>query len=158
MSLARNDSLLYSWPMYKGFCASSWNYGNITQATSEGSGEPAHPRSLARASAVRTHEIWKWTKIPTKNQISSLTWWLHMPVWRMSLRKTSAIISWDGPLIKKAQSRGSGERARPCNLFRTLICTTTQTLLSLRWYGTVAFFTEKIDIWIVTYARLKDYK
>ena len=31
----------------------------ITQATSEGSGEPAHPRSLTRAIAVRTHEVWK---------------------------------------------------------------------------------------------------
>ena len=31
----------------------------ITQATSEGSGEPAHARSLARAFAVPTHEIWK---------------------------------------------------------------------------------------------------
>ena len=31
----------------------------ITQATSEGPGEPAHPRSLARVFAVRTHEVWK---------------------------------------------------------------------------------------------------
>ena len=31
----------------------------ITQATSEGSGEPAHPHSLATAFAVRTHEVWK---------------------------------------------------------------------------------------------------
>ena len=31
----------------------------ITQATSEGSGEPAHPHSLARAFAVRIHDIWK---------------------------------------------------------------------------------------------------
>ena len=31
----------------------------IAYATSEGSGEPAHPRSLARAFAVRTHEVWK---------------------------------------------------------------------------------------------------
>ena len=30
----------------------------IAQATSEGSGEPAHPRSLARAFAVRTNEVW----------------------------------------------------------------------------------------------------
>ena len=29
----------------------------ITQATSDGSGEPAHARSLARAFAVRTHEV-----------------------------------------------------------------------------------------------------
>ena len=31
----------------------------ITQATSEGSGEPAHARSLARAFTVHTHEVWK---------------------------------------------------------------------------------------------------
>ena len=45
----------------------------ITYATSDGSGKPAHPRSLARAFAVRTHEIWKYTKGPTKNQTSSPT-------------------------------------------------------------------------------------
>ena len=31
----------------------------IIEATSEGSGEPAHPRSLPRAFAVRTHKVWK---------------------------------------------------------------------------------------------------
>ena len=31
----------------------------ITEATSEGSGEPAHPRRLARAFAVRTNEVCK---------------------------------------------------------------------------------------------------
>ena len=31
----------------------------VTQATSEGSGMPAHLRSLTRAFAVRTHEVWK---------------------------------------------------------------------------------------------------
>ena len=31
----------------------------IIYATSEGSGEPAHLGSLARAFAVRTHEVWK---------------------------------------------------------------------------------------------------
>ena len=31
----------------------------ITQATSEGSGEPAHPRSCARAFTVHTDEVWK---------------------------------------------------------------------------------------------------
>ena len=31
----------------------------ITQATSEGSGKPVHPRSLATAFPVRTHEVWK---------------------------------------------------------------------------------------------------
>ena len=31
----------------------------ITKATSKCSGEPAHPLSLMRAFAVRTHEVWK---------------------------------------------------------------------------------------------------
>ena len=31
----------------------------LSQATSKGSGEPAHPRSPTRAFAVRTHEVWK---------------------------------------------------------------------------------------------------
>ena len=43
----------------------------ITQATSKGSSEPGHPRSLARAFAVRTHEVWEYSKGPTKNQTSS---------------------------------------------------------------------------------------
>ena len=54
-------------------------------------------RSLARAFAVRTYEVWKETKGLTKNQTSSSTGWLRMCVWRMSLwRMKSAIISWDG--------------------------------------------------------------
>ena len=45
----------------------------------------------------RTHEAWKYTKGPTKNQTSSPTGWLRMRIWRMSLRRTkSAIISWHG--------------------------------------------------------------
>ena len=39
-------------------------------------GEPAHSHSLNRAFAVRTHEVWKKTKGPTKNQTFSLTGWL----------------------------------------------------------------------------------
>ena len=72
----------------------------ITQATSVGSGEPAHPRSLARAFAVCTHAVWKQTKGPNKNQTSSPTGWLRMRLWRISLRrKKSAIIRWDGAII-----------------------------------------------------------
>ena len=52
----------------------------ITWAISEGSGEPAHPRSLARAFAVRTHEVSKQTKGPTKNQTSNPIGWLSMRV------------------------------------------------------------------------------
>ena len=51
------------------FCLKRWNEPAheilvlYTYATSEGLGEPVHPRSLATAFAVRTHELWKWTKI-----------------------------------------------------------------------------------------------
>ena len=52
----------------------------LTQATSKGSGKPVHLRSLARAFAVRTHEVWKQTKGPTKNQTFCSTGWLRMLV------------------------------------------------------------------------------
>ena len=56
--------------------------------------EPTHPRSLARAFTVRTHEVRRKTKGPTKNQTSSPTGWLRMCVWSSRLRRTeSAIIS-----------------------------------------------------------------
>ena len=38
------------------------NKVHITYATSEGSGEPAHPRSIAKAFAVRTHAVLNQTK------------------------------------------------------------------------------------------------
>ena len=46
-------------------------------ATTEGSGEPAHPRSLARAFAVRKNKVRESTKCPTKNQTVSPTGWLR---------------------------------------------------------------------------------
>ena len=60
----------------------------------------AHPRCLARAFAFRKHEVWKWTKGPSKNQTSGPTWWLRRQFWRMSLRRTKGtIISWHGSVI-----------------------------------------------------------
>ena len=87
--------------------ASSWDYGTYRiddqrrlsrrpakaqYATSDGSGETTHPRSITRAYAVRTHEVWKKTKGPTKNQISGPTRWLRMRVWKMSLRRTKSVL------------------------------------------------------------------
>ena len=52
-------------------------------------------QSRHRAFAVRTHNVCKSTKGPSKNQISSATGWLRMRVWGMSLRRTkSTLISW----------------------------------------------------------------
>ena len=36
----------------------------ITYANSEGSGEPGHPLSLTTAFTVRTHKVWRLTKVP----------------------------------------------------------------------------------------------
>ena len=46
----------------------------ITWATSEGSCEPAHARSLARPFAVRTHEVWSRRRVRPK--IRHLAHWM----------------------------------------------------------------------------------
>ena len=43
----------------------------IAYASSEGSGEPAHLRSLARTSASRSYEQWVKRNIQTESQIPS---------------------------------------------------------------------------------------
>ena len=85
-----------------------WYFSQRRQAKAQAL--PAHPRSLARAIAVRTHEVWKKTKGLTKNQTSSPTGWLCMRVWRMSLRRTkSAIISWDGSNMNLSMSKPTND-------------------------------------------------
>ena len=41
----------------------------IAYASSEGSGEPAHPRSLARTSAARSYKQWVKRNLQTENQL-----------------------------------------------------------------------------------------
>ena len=50
----------------------------IAYASSEGSGEPAHPRSLARTSAARSYKQWVKRNLQTENQISGPSEWLDM--------------------------------------------------------------------------------
>ena len=50
----------------------------IAYASSEGSGEPAHPRSLARTSAARSYKHWIKRNLQTENQIPSPSEWLGM--------------------------------------------------------------------------------
>ena len=45
----------------------------IAQASSEGSDEPAHSRSLVRAFVARTHNDWMQKNDDTKRLISSVT-------------------------------------------------------------------------------------
>ena len=50
----------------------------IAYASSEGSGEPAHPRSLARTFAARSYKQWIKRNLQTESQISSPSEWLGM--------------------------------------------------------------------------------
>ena len=50
----------------------------IAYASSEGSGEPAHPRSLARTSAVRSYKQWVKRNLQTESQITGPSEWLGM--------------------------------------------------------------------------------
>ena len=50
----------------------------IGYASSEGSGEPAYPRSLARTSAARSYKQWVMRNLQTESQIPSPSEWLGM--------------------------------------------------------------------------------
>ena len=50
----------------------------IAYANSEGSGEPAHPRSLARTSAARPYKQWVKRNLQTESQTPDPSEWLGM--------------------------------------------------------------------------------
>ena len=50
----------------------------IAYASSEGSGEPAHPHSLARTSTARPYKQWVKRNLQTESQIPSPSEWLGM--------------------------------------------------------------------------------
>ena len=50
----------------------------ITYASSEGSGEPAHPRSLTRTFAARSYKQWVKRNLQTERQIPGPSEWLGM--------------------------------------------------------------------------------
>ena len=74
----------------KTFCLSEithlkWMYGPrqanlvlIAYASSEGSGEPAHPRSIARTFAARSYKQWAKRNLQTESQIPGPSEWLGM--------------------------------------------------------------------------------
>ena len=50
----------------------------IAYASSEGSGEPAHPRSLARTFAARSYKQWVKRNLHTESQVPGPSEWLGM--------------------------------------------------------------------------------
>ena len=72
----------------------------IAYASSEGSGEPAHPRSLARTFAARSYNQWIKRNLQTENQIPGPSEWLGMRSWNLSWRNArSHKFAWRGPLV-----------------------------------------------------------
>ena len=58
----------------------------IAYASSEGSGEPAHPRSLARTFAARSYKQWVKRNLQTESQIPGPSEWQGMRSWNLSWR------------------------------------------------------------------------
>ena len=58
----------------------------IAYASSEGSGEPGHPRSLARTFAARSYKQWIKRNLQTESQIPGPSEWLGMRSWNLSWR------------------------------------------------------------------------
>ena len=58
----------------------------IAYASSEGSDEPAHPRSLARTFAARSYKQWIKRNLQTESQIPGPSEWLGMRSWNLSWR------------------------------------------------------------------------
>ena len=70
----------------------------IAYASSEGSGEPAHPRSLARTFAARSYKQWVKRNLQTESQIPGSSEWLGMRSWNLSWRNARRHkFAWRGP-------------------------------------------------------------
>ena len=79
--LLLKDCFCYALFGYRGFRIFGPRQANlvlIAYASSEGSGEPAHPRSLARTSAARSYKQWVKRNIQTESQIPGPSEWLGM--------------------------------------------------------------------------------
>ena len=79
----------------------------IADASSEGSGEPAHPRSLARTFAARSYKQWVKRNLQTESQIPGPSEWLGMRSWNLSWRNARRHkFAWRGSYYNAAPKQG----------------------------------------------------
>ena len=77
----------------------------IAYASSEGSGEPAHPRSLARTFAARSYKQWIKRNLQTESQIPGPSEWLGMHSWNLSWRNARRHkFAWGGSISLELSS------------------------------------------------------
>ena len=106
MRLQRTKSAIISWHDSNG--PRQANLVLIAYASSEGSGEPAHPRSLARTFAARSYKQWIKRNLQTESQIPGPSEWLCMRSWNLSWRNARRHkFAWRGPNEKGAPSKAS---------------------------------------------------
>ena len=73
----------------------------IAYASSEGSSEPAHPRSLARTFAARSYKQWVKRNLQTESQIPGPSEWLGMRSWNLSWRNARRHkFAWRGSFMR----------------------------------------------------------
>ena len=108
----------------------------IAYASSEGSGEPAHPRSLARTFAARSQKQWIKRNLQTESQIRGPSEWLGMRSWNLSWRNARKHkFAWRGSIITRP-------RKAPASLCRTLTFIAVGVCSSLTWRRSQQFFTH----------------
>ena len=105
----------------------------IAYASSEGSGEPAHPRSLARTFAARSYKQWVKRNLQTESQIPSPSEWLGMRSWNLS---------WRNARRHKFAWRGSIKHS---SLYGSLLC--VELTYEMHVYMLIAFFNSWFRRW-----------
>ena len=78
----------------------------IACASSKGSGEPAHPLSLARTFAARSYKQWVKRNLQTESQIPSPSEWLGMRSYNLSWRNARRHrFAWRGSDEKETETK-----------------------------------------------------
>ena len=113
----------------------------IAYASSEGSGEPAHPRSLARTFAARSYKPWVKRNFQTESQIPGPSEWLGMRSWKLSWRNARRHkFAWRGSVILSHWGLYNGYR------FNQLSSITTQ---SAKQHQSLAKTRISLTLWVL---------
>ena len=121
----------------------------IAYASSEGSGEPAHPRSLARTSAARSYKQWVKRNFQTESQNPSPSEWLGMRSWNLSWRNARRHkFAWRGPNNVRVSSACNRFYANKNN--KRKIMYSHVNLFGTSFYNTYVYNTSSLTIVSVT--------
>ena len=112
------------------------NFVLIAYASSEGSGEPAHPRSLARTFAARSYKQWVKRDIQTESQIPGPAEWLCMRSWNLSWRNA-----------RRHKFAWRGLHLRCCN-----------SASIFNWTASSEFVSSSIPSWQILTAHAKPFR